>query len=129
MIDINEGGVSRLWPSNGSIIDSNFAGCAVDTMIQCGVWSCSRTKTAVAVCGHQTCSHVFGPAEIVSEICASVIEKELATFRSVSNPGKRNRRRSKLLGFPTSIAFASVETVGRGCQAPLAKYTLIARLA
>src|SRR2546422_2285099 len=50
----NEGGVGTVCLISGSTIESNFAGWAVETMIQSGSINLSRTCTAVAVCGHQT---------------------------------------------------------------------------
>ena len=114
-------GIGTLSPISGSTISRNFAGWAVATITQRRRRADRRRQPRVGFGGHRGVRTPDAADSARSRRgCArgspsSSIDTALSAPRSAAASGYSARRRSRLLGSPTSIAEDSVATLGRVC--------------
>ena len=125
-IGMSAGGTGTSTPISGSTVSGNLAGCAVATSTHGPAWRraggrLDQISAATAVCGHQVCANAARSARIRARIWSSLTDAAVTLAPSARHSGNRCRRRSMLLGLPTSIADASVGTLARGRHSPEAR--------
>ena len=128
-------GISIRCPMSGSTISRNFAGCAVETSTQRAFARSAGWQARVDL-GRR--GGVRAPDfPVLAEVrrrCArgspasSTLSARTAP-RMRSRSGNRARRRSMLLGLPTSMAEARVGTLARGRHSPVSRKSGTVRLA